>query len=206
MCVCYPIDNISDIIFLYVGGGLTDVKKTLVDSGKKTIYHWDDKHKEYYSILKPKRGVKDVNVRSIIESCANQLIKYKSPVEDKFYDKMKYECKEDQFEDFFKCLEKGAKIISNNELDITFGWEIRPAKQHNIWKIDTKTGSFKNDYKEEYPFDENNPYYLTGEAKSFNIVNNLKNKLKERPGFIKNITMRIQFHDVKGRIYEYWNR
>lgn len=172
------------------GGKITDIKKTLVDTGRKTEYNYDEKYKEYYSIMKPKRGVKDINVISILERCNRELLKYKAPVIDKFYDKMKYVCNEDQFKDFFGCLNKVVNIISKNELKIKFKWKVEPKRVYN---------------ESKFTFDFNNPYYLSGESKSIDILNDLKNKISERPGYIKKITLNICYIEVKGRIYEYFN-
>jgi len=93
------------------------------DSGIKTEKTFDDESKTYYSILKPKENIQNIDVVDIINNSIKEMHKY--DISKSFRYGSTFKCKNKDFDDFLNCLKISSDmIIKYNINDIKYRYDI----------------------------------------------------------------------------------
>lgn len=163
------------------------------DTGKKTKYPYDQKSKEYYSVLTPKPGVNNVNIKQIITQIINILKSYEIKVgKTSFYaGKPSFKFKKEEYGDFRIKLEKVVKILKKyNLINIKFEYE-----SNEIWGPVERISKYATTQKN---------YTKRKRDANYNDILQLidRDTQDERVKYMK---IRLIYNFIDGQYYEYWS-
>lgn len=115
------------------------MKLIIIETKYKTEYKYIDKYNEYYSIMKPKRGVNDINVKQILQDIKDNLSEYrKRDIKWKHsYGAVcnDFGCKGDQ-SNFIKLIKQSFDTILKYNIDVDFDVEIKKDKKSKTIRFD----------------------------------------------------------------------